>query len=84
MGDCPQSQRVFPRDARPALSRLNRAVLWSIFLAALQLVPHVLGGLLAILIGPLQFWARLRRDYVQVHRWSGRVYLAGVVVGGNG
>jgi len=48
------------------------------------LLPHVLGGLLAILIGPLQFWARLRRDYVQVHRWSGRVYLAGVVVGGNG
>ena len=47
-------------------------------------LPHVLSGLLAILIGPLQFWARLRRDYVQVHRWSGRVYLAGVVVGGNG
>jgi predicted membrane protein DUF2306 len=46
------------------------------------LLPHVLGGLLAILIGPLQFWARIRRDYVQVHRWSGRVYLAGVVVGG--
>jgi len=46
------------------------------------LLPHVLGGLLAILIGPLQFWARIRKDYVQVHRWSGRVYLAAVVVGG--
>src|SRR5262245_37425316 len=45
------------------------------------LLPHVLGGLLAILIGPLQFWSRIRRDYVQVHRWSGRLYLAGVVVG---
>ena len=45
-------------------------------------LPHVLGGLLAIMIGPLQFWARIRSDYVEVHRWSGRVYLAGVVVGG--
>ena len=45
-------------------------------------LPHVLGGLLAILIGPLQFWSRIRRDHIQVHRWSGRVYLAGVVVGG--
>ena len=44
-------------------------------------LPHVLGGLLAILIGPLQFWSRIRRDHIQVHRWSGRVYLAGVVVG---
>ena len=41
-------------------------------------LPHVLGGLLAILIGPLQFWSRIRRDHIQVHRWSGR----GVVVGG--
>ena len=31
-------------------------------------LPHVLGGLLAILIGPLQFWSRIRRDHIQVHR----------------
>jgi len=45
-------------------------------------LPHVIGGLLAILIGPLQFWSRIRREYIQVHSWSGRVYLIGVVVGG--
>lgn len=45
------------------------------------LLPHVAGGLLAILIGPLQFWPRIRRDYLQFHRISGRVYVVTVTIG---
>lgn len=44
-------------------------------------VPHVASGLLAILIGPLQFWPRMRRDYLQAHRIAGRVYVGTVLIG---
>ena len=42
---------------------------------------HLAGGALTILLGPLQFIARLRNTYPRVHRWTGRVYLVGVLVG---
>lgn len=45
------------------------------------LLPHLSGGLLAILIGPLQFWPRMRRDYLPAHRIAGRVYCVMVLVG---
>ncbi|HJQ10414.1 MAG TPA: DUF2306 domain-containing protein [Gemmatimonadaceae bacterium] len=45
------------------------------------LLPHVTAGLLALFLGPLQFWSALRRRYARLHRWSGRLYLAGVAVG---
>ena len=44
-------------------------------------VPHVASGLIAILIGPLQFWPRLRRDYLPFHRIAGRVYVTAVLIG---
>jgi uncharacterized membrane protein len=44
---------------------------------------HVFGAALALLLGPFQFWRRLRASRPQLHRWTGRVYLAvGVGVGG--
>ncbi len=45
------------------------------------LLPHLLGGLVAIAIGPFQFWSRIRNNYPKIHRVSGRVYLASVVIG---
>ncbi|HEY5551806.1 MAG TPA: DUF2306 domain-containing protein [Opitutaceae bacterium] len=45
------------------------------------LLPHVASGLLAILIGPLQFWPRIRRDYLQFHRIAGRVYVVTALAG---
>lgn len=45
------------------------------------LVAHLGGGSLALLLGPFQFSAWIRRKYVQAHRWMGRLYLSGVVVG---
>lgn len=54
------------------------------------LLIHVLGGSLALLIGPFQFWSGLRRPHLTVHRWrrlmtvhrwTGRLYVAGIVCG---
>jgi uncharacterized membrane protein len=44
---------------------------------------HVFASALALLLGPLQFSARLRSRHPHWHRWSGRIYLGvGVLVGG--
>ncbi|HEX6723386.1 MAG TPA: DUF2306 domain-containing protein [Burkholderiaceae bacterium] len=45
------------------------------------LLPHFIGGAIALLAGAMQFWAGLRRRHPRVHRWVGRVYLAGVAIG---
>jgi uncharacterized membrane protein len=47
-------------------------------------VPHLLGGLVAIVAGPLQFWPRIRSSHPKVHRITGRVYLTGILVGAVG
>jgi uncharacterized membrane protein len=47
-------------------------------------VPHVLGGLVAILAGPLQFWPRIRSRHPKIHRITGRVYLSAIVIGALG
>jgi uncharacterized membrane protein len=39
------------------------------------LIGHISGGLLALLIGPFQFWKKLRDKYAATHRLLGRVYL---------
>ena len=46
------------------------------------LVAHIIGGLAAILIGPFQFSTRIRPRYINLHRWSGRTYLAGILLAG--
>ena len=45
------------------------------------LFPHVVCGLVALVIGPLQFWPRMRRDYLPFHRIAGRVYVVTVLIG---
>jgi uncharacterized membrane protein len=47
------------------------------------IVSHIAGSMLALIIGPFQFLPVLRRGRsLKVHRWLGRIYLAGVLVGG--
>lgn len=46
------------------------------------LLTHVAGAVVALLLGPWQFWGRLRKRYPAVHRWMGRVYLLGILAGG--
>ncbi|MTI31246.1 DUF2306 domain-containing protein, partial [Xanthovirga aplysinae] len=45
------------------------------------LIGHVIGGMLALLIGPFQFWKFFRTRYMSTHRWFGRIYLISIIVG---
>lgn len=45
------------------------------------LFPHVIGGLLAAILGPLQFWPKIRRGYLPFHRIAGRIYVVAVLAG---
>ncbi len=44
------------------------------------LLPHGIFGALVLLVAPLQFSDRLRRRFTRLHRISGRLYVAGVLV----
>ena len=44
---------------------------------------HIFGSMVALAVGPLQLWTRVRNGNRTLHRWLGRIYLgAGVLVGG--
>ncbi len=45
---------------------------------------HVIGGAVVIILGGFQFSTWLRQHYTQVHRWTGRIYLIFVLIGGVG
>lgn len=45
-------------------------------------LTHILPAMLFMLLGPLQFVRGLRSRYPQVHRWSGRIFLAASAVVG--
>ncbi len=45
------------------------------------LLVHIIGGTVALLMGPFQFWTGLRRKHLRIHRWTGRLYMAGVMLG---
>jgi hypothetical protein len=46
-----------------------------------SLIGHISGGLLALAIGPFQFWKAFRNKYLKTHRWLGRIYLVAILVG---
>jgi hypothetical protein len=48
------------------------------------LLFHMSGGMLALLTGPWQFWTGLRQKHLQIHRWTGRLFLLGVAMGVTG
>lgn len=47
------------------------------------LYAHIFASVVAMILGPFQFLAGMRRRFVRLHRWMGRAYLGiGVLVGG--
>lgn len=49
------------------------------------LLVHIVGSMLATIIGPFQFLPRIRKgQHIKLHRWFGRIYLIGVLFGGLG
>ena len=45
------------------------------------LIPHVLAGIFALLIGPINFSSRIRHRHLKLHRILGRIYVVSVFVG---
>jgi len=45
------------------------------------LIPHVLAGTFALLIGPINFSSRIRQRHLKLHRVLGRIYVASVFIG---
>jgi len=45
-----------------------------------MLIPHGLGGLMALLIGPLQLSSRFRTKHVRIHRILGGFYIGGITL----
>jgi uncharacterized membrane protein len=45
------------------------------------LIPHTLAGIFALVIGPINFSARIRQRYLKLHRILGRIYVLSVFVG---
>jgi hypothetical protein len=46
------------------------------------LAVHAAGAATALLLGPFQFFPKLRARYLRLHGWSGRVYVLGCTAGG--
>lgn len=46
------------------------------------IVSHIVGGMLALGLGPFQFLRGLRTKQPALHRWLGRFYLLGILLGG--
>jgi uncharacterized membrane protein len=65
-----------------ALLHPDMRATYAIYPAAIY--AHIFGSAVALIIGPFQFWTRLRNERPQLHRWLGRCYLLiGVGIGGS-
>ena len=64
--------RAFPDELGPSLHVHSFAI-----------SLHIVGAILTLALGPLQFLPQLRNQHLNVHRWIGRLYLLGVLTGGS-
>lgn len=44
------------------------------------LIGHISGGLLALVLGPFQFWPAFRNKYLHIHRKIGMAYISGILI----
>ena len=54
----------------------------SLFNNQVWVVAHLVGGSLAIFLGPVQFWKPLRSRYINFHRALGKIYIMGCILTG--
>jgi uncharacterized membrane protein len=45
------------------------------------LIGHISGGLIALTIGPFQFWSAFRNRYTRIHRLMGTIYVTAILIG---
>ncbi len=44
------------------------------------LIGHILGGMFALILGPFQFVAILRKKFSKLCKWTEYIYLAGIII----
>jgi len=74
---------IFSYRYLPRIGPLAPGVVQNLF-ARPWLDIHVVGAATALLLGPLQFLPRLRARRRTLHRWLGRTYVTGCLIGGVG
>ncbi|HMK03350.1 MAG TPA: DUF2306 domain-containing protein [Ferruginibacter sp.] len=52
----------------------------SFFNNQVWVVLHLVGGSLALLLGPTQFWSFIRNRFLNFHRLAGKLYMLGVLL----
>jgi hypothetical protein len=75
--------RVLLNDAIPYLTDVSPDKFGRFWPRRAWLLTHIAGSGLALLVGSLQLWSGLRRRSMRVHRWTGRLYVLGVLIGGS-
>ena len=63
---------------------MTKEALGKYFTLRWVLIAHITAGGGALVLGPLQFWDRLRVRYVKLHRWVGVMYLLAILVSATG
>jgi len=66
------NERFFLNPAAPEWKHYN-PIRW-------YLIPHGLGGAVALFLGASQFSTRLRREHARIHRTFGKIYIIGVFI----
>lgn len=74
--------RLLITDAIPFITNISPGKFGRYWPRRDWLLTHIVGSGLALVVGPLQFWSGLRRRSMFVHRWIGRLYVVGVLIGG--
>ncbi|HYJ94122.1 MAG TPA: DUF2306 domain-containing protein, partial [Vicinamibacterales bacterium] len=75
--------RYLINDAIPFLTDISSGKFGRFWPRRVWLLTHIAASGLALLAGPFQFWSGLRQHSMLVHRWSGRLYVVGVIIGGS-
>jgi uncharacterized membrane protein len=45
-------------------------------------LSHLVGGSIALFLGPVQFWKSVRTNYTGLHRTGGKIYILGAILTG--
>ncbi len=67
-------------DALPYFG-LEEGVFGRFWVMKWPLIGHISGGLIALVLGPFQFWTALRTNYLKIHRVMGMGYISGILIG---
>jgi hypothetical protein len=75
--------RIVPSDPNdPAVQSVGKH--FQINKGYFGLLLHLIGGSIALIIGPFQFWQFIRQNNIRAHRIMGRIYGVGIIMGAIG